>query len=112
MSAKAAKGQAEELASVYRKLLDPQKQFKPIPKIVYYSMQEKVIEYEIAVQGDTVNISFKPSSNFAVASESLWNAFKTYGFDKIAKEGFNFQAEMTSPQTFLDKIVSFAVCED
>ena len=109
---KAKKGFGPHIAKIFKKLLDPEKRFRPIPPVFFYSVKEQYISINIAENAEDVNIEFRPGDKFKDISDAVWATFKSYGLDLVAKDGFNFETVFTSPDSFLSKAASFARCED
>lgn len=112
LKVKTKQGKVAEAVKIFKKLLDPEKRFRPIPEIFYFSIRDGHVLVEIHEQEDAVVVEVLPGPQFKNISDIVWQTAKTFGFEGVAKEGFNFKADMSSPQGFIDKAMSFALCED
>jgi hypothetical protein len=112
LKAKAKPGCSGDALNIFKKLFNPEKRFQPIPQIVYYSIKEQFIRMNYSEQGGSVVVEASPGPLFVTVSESLQQTFKKFGFEEVAKDGFSFKLNLSSPLTWLDKAVSFAECED
>jgi hypothetical protein len=112
LKAKAKPGCGAEAVEIFKKLLNPAKRFQPIPAMVYFSIEQGYIQANVSNQEDTVIVEVSPGPQFAAVSQSLQESFKSFGFEDVAKDGFLLNLSLTSPQSFLDKAVSFATVED
>lgn len=96
----------------FKKLFDPERRFKPIPPVVYYSIKEGHIVINYNLEGDTVTVQVLPGPQFKALTEGFAETLKKYGFSDVSKDGFHFQTTLTSPDSFIQKAMSFAGCED
>ena len=108
----AKKGCGEATVKLFKKLFDPERRFKPIPQVVYYSIREGHIAVNFLQKQDFVTVEITPGPHFKSISEDFAATLKNFGFVTLAKEGFNFETKLSSPDSFLDKARSFATCED
>ena len=93
-------------------MIDPEKKFRMIPQIFYYSIKENHIIVNILEKMDSVVVEILPGPEFKKIGEEFRQTFKKFGFEEVAQDGFTFKTEIKSPTGFMDKAMSFAACED
>lgn len=95
------------MLKTFQKMLNAEKRFRAIPQVFYYSIFEKHISLSFSLDIDVITISLEPGPNFHNLSDKFFETAKVFGFDKVAKNHFNFQTVFKSPITVMQKIGNY-----